>query len=218
MQCKPTFRPIVQWPGRPTRARVPSRFKAGFSATLDLLDRELWHLRAKNVVIEAAVHEGAIRNDGGLRADARLQHPGIILSFDSRHGPLRYPCDTYTDWRDNLRAIALALEALRTVDRYGVTKVGEQYTGWKQLPGPAADIPSMSTEDAARLVGALDPPLCDVHELLRDPGLYRRAYRLRAAQLHPDHNGGDAAEFKRLQEARRVLDAHHAQEGAPCQT
>lgn len=44
-----------------------------------------------------------------------------------RRGHLSYPCDTFTTLQDNLRVIALALEALRMVDRYGVTRRGEQY-------------------------------------------------------------------------------------------
>jgi hypothetical protein len=174
-----------------------------------LLDRELWHLQAKQIVIEAFVGEHNVRNDGWLRSDTHPRAPGIILSFQSKHGPLRYPCDTYADWEDNLRAIALALEALRAVDRYGVTKIGEQYTGWKQLPGPLVTPPAMTVEEAAEIVAPVGGDFT-IHAVIHDAGLYRQAYRARAAELHPDHNDGNDAKFKRLQEARHVLDAHHA--------
>ncbi len=36
--------PIREWPGELTRSRTRSLFKAGLSDTLDLLDREIWHL------------------------------------------------------------------------------------------------------------------------------------------------------------------------------
>ena len=42
---------------------------------------------------------------------------------------------------------------MRKVERYGITKSGQQYTGWKQLgsgtPMPAAE---MTVEEAARVV------------------------------------------------------------------
>jgi len=49
------------------------------------------------------------------------------------------PCDSFRDWEANLRAIALSLEHLRAVDRYGVTtEEEEQYTGWLRLPAAGA--------------------------------------------------------------------------------
>lgn len=130
-------RPLAAWPGPMVGQRRRSPFRAGQSATLLLLEGELDHLSASGAVLELAVSEDDLRRDGQPRANAHIAHPGVILSFDSRHGPLSFPCDTYTDWHDNLRAIALALQALRQVDRYGVTSRAEQYSGWKQL-GPTA--------------------------------------------------------------------------------
>lgn len=139
-------RPIDQWPGEPTRQRQPSAFTAKWSNTLDILERELRELRAKDVVIQADVQPHQLRNDGMLRAEARPASPKVILSFESKHGPLSYPCDRFHDWQDNVRAIALALEALRKVDRYGVTRKAEQYKGWSKLPPPNSP---MSIREAA---------------------------------------------------------------------
>lgn len=58
------FRPIVNWPGRFTDRRKRSPFKAGYQDTLDLLDRELRHLGAGQVVFQLALGEREIRNDG----------------------------------------------------------------------------------------------------------------------------------------------------------
>src|SRR6266511_2967713 len=115
-----TFRPIQQRPGAPTRRRQRSQFSAKWSQTMELLDRELFHVRARNVVMQLDCDEREIRRDGIPRADARTRGPGVILSFDSPKGSLSFPCDRYTDWQDNVRAIALSLEALRSVDRHGV--------------------------------------------------------------------------------------------------
>src|SRR5882672_9119694 len=109
------FKPIEKWPTAPTRNRLRSPFKAKWGATLDLLEREIAHLRASDINVEAFLSPGQIRNDGWPKADARPGHPGVILSFSTRKGRMVMPCDKYGDWQANLRAIALTLEHLRAV-------------------------------------------------------------------------------------------------------
>lgn len=129
-----TFRPIDLWPGEQTSWRKRAPFGAAWLSTIRLLERELTMLDAKNVVFQVALYEGQLRLDGKPKATAKASHPGVILAFDSKYGPLKYAVDTFDVFTDNVRAIALAMEALRKVDRYGVTKRGEQYTGWRELP------------------------------------------------------------------------------------
>jgi len=197
------FRPIQQWPGALTRSRRRSPFEAGLSATQDLLTRELRALNAKTVVIQLAIGETDLRNDGLPRASARPEHPGVILSLESPYGPLSYPCDTFTDWQSNLRGIALALEALRKVDRYGVTKNGEQYRGWRQIESGG----STSVAEAAAFIGehadAIEEAITGMRMGRKDftETLYRRA----AKKLHPDV-GGDPELFRKLQQAKAILD------------
>jgi hypothetical protein len=107
-----TYRAIVTWPGAPTPCedRRSSQFKADWHSTMQTLERELEHLDATNPVLELYVDSGAISLDGGLKGGRNVNAPGVILSFDSKHGPLRYPCDTFDSWRSNVRAIALGLE------------------------------------------------------------------------------------------------------------
>src|SRR5690349_1395878 len=111
------FKPIEKWPNQPTPQwkRQDSRFKAGWSQTLDLLERELNHLRAKDISIKGFFAAKDIRNDGWPKSSARPTQPGVILSFQSKQGRLVMPCDKYKDWESNLRAIALTLEHLRAV-------------------------------------------------------------------------------------------------------
>ena len=182
-----TVRPIDEWPGPQTRGRRRSPFRASWGSTASLLRRELDALQARNTVLMIAVEESDIRLDGLLRANARPRHPGVVVAFDSRYGPLKYATDTFSDWQDNVRAIALGLEALRKVDRYGITKRGEQYTGWKQLESGNGVV--MSAEKA--------------REILAGYGGWRDALKA----THPDH-GGDPERFQRVQQARAVLAAH----------
>jgi hypothetical protein len=181
------LRPIDEWPGRLTTYRKDSAFRVGIGNTHELLGRELWHLGAKHstTVLEIAVSPLDFTLDGSrLRAHAKPEHPGVILSFESKHGNLRYACDKYRDWADNLRAIALTLESLRAVDRWGAVHDAEQYKGWERLAAPG----SMS-RDAARA-------FIDEHG-----GTFVEA----AKRLHPDV-GGEPQLFQRLMEARKVLE------------
>jgi hypothetical protein len=173
-------RPIVLWPHPETRGRRRASFSAGWSSTMDLLEREIDHLGGRHAAMQLAVTEDEIRLDGGIRATARPSHPGVIISFDSKHGPLEYATDVFDRWQDNVRAIALGLEALRKVDRYGIAKRGEQYRGWKALeaggPSPARG-----------------------EELIREHGSVRAALQA----THPDH-GGDPEEFAAVMAAKEA--------------
>lgn len=196
------FRPIEAWPGTltPEHARRSSPFSAPMSNTVRLLDAELEHLGivGGTNVLQLALSRDDLRIDGRPRAQARVAHPGVLLSFSTRpqsklfpsvrsavaflaesaqedfpaeqqdaewlyrravkiHHPdvggsrkmfdkvrdayrvataedaYQFAVDTFVHWQDNLRAIALGMEALRKVARYGIVKGNEQYSGWKQL-------------------------------------------------------------------------------------
>jgi hypothetical protein len=198
------FRPLGDWVGGSTAqwARSPSRFKASYDGTLDLLFAEAEKLGAKHLVLQVDLQERDIRVDGLPRANARYgSHPGVVVSFESRYGPLRYATDEFTDWRANLRAIALALEALRAVDRYGVTKRGEQYQGWRAIEAPRGSV--FADADAAEkwMRGYADVQLRLAATPLTGLG---GLYRMMARRMHPDM-GGPRADWDRLDEARRML-------------
>lgn len=184
-----TFRPIDVWPGELTRSRRRAPFRTNWGITLKLLERELSMLNARLVVFQIAVDERDLRIDGKPRAQARASHPGVILAFESKFGPLKYVVDEFDRWEDNVRAIALAMEALRKVDRYGVTKRGEQYTGWKALPASTDPADAIQTREQA-------------HDYLaqRWGGDVKRALM----ETHPD-KGGDPDEFRRVVRAKELV-------------
>jgi hypothetical protein len=200
------IRPLGTWLG-PTTAerRSSSVFRAPWPSTLDQLLHETELLGAGIVVAQVDVSDAELRRDGMLRANARVGFPGVRVSFDSRHGPLTYATDAYDTWRANVRAIALALEALRAVARYGVSSSGEQYRGWTAIT--AGNSGTMSAAAAARLLaeeGGATPA-----EVRADPAVRTRAYWRAAQKHHPDHAGtGDR--FAKLTEARDVLDRMEA--------
>jgi len=199
-------RPIDNWSGARTRAhdRRSSPFSAGFQRIRIDLTRELVQLDADDVVIGLDVRPDQIRLDGWPKAGVNPPPP-VILTFESKVGPLRFQCDRYARWEDNLRAIGLTLQRLRLVDEGGVARSGEQYQGWNALPPgqPIAVGAAMTVEDAARLLAfegleELDawPDVMDAPE---------HAYRLAAKRHHPDA-GGDPELFRRLVDAKRLIE------------
>lgn len=177
-----------------------SPFSAPWSETVDVLRREVTHLGASEFVLMIDVQESDIRLDGAIRATARPATPSAAVAVHSRtKGDLLFTCGRFRNWQHNVRAIALGLEALRKVDRYGITESDEQYRGWQALP-PGTPMPGakMTVEDAKFLLRSWWHGAASEHD---DWALlYRRA----AKELHPDA-GGDPEDFKRLTEARDLL-------------
>lgn len=201
--------PIGSWPGEMTRNRQRSPFRSGgyyaretaLGDTLEVLEREMRMLAAKDSELLIAMRPEDFRLDGKPRAQAAAEHPGVILSFESKHGPLSYPCDTFTTWQANLRAIALALEALRKVDRYGVTSHGQQYRGFLAIEGATAAPAGFTTVDEAKTwVYRLIEPHSIAGGVLTVRQALMRAQRI----THPDH-GGDPVEFQRVSLAEAKL-------------
>jgi hypothetical protein len=201
------IRPLLAWTDPVTEnRRTSATFRAPWSSTLELLERETALLGAELVVIQVDADETQIRRDGMLRARARVGHPGVVVSFNSDHGPLRYATDTYEGvwsgdmpgWQANVRAIALALEALRAVDRYGVTRRAEQYVGFRALPaGPPAGF--ATADEALRWMREQAEP----HLSGSAPA---KVYRHLARRLHPDAGTGSREQWDRLDAARQLLE------------
>lgn len=191
--------PLREWPA-PLRGqddRRQSAFAAPLSTTLQQLERELRAVGALEQELLIAIPPEQFRRDGQPRADARALHPGVVLQFRTDLGRLAYPCDSFTSWQDNLRAITLSLEALRKVDRYGVTAHGEQYRGFLALEAPAAEPSAFATaEDAERWLRRM----YQTGEPLNLRQLVRKAKRL----AHPDA-GGTTDIFLRVVAAERTL-------------
>jgi len=201
------YRPL-RWVGPATPAeerRSKWTFKAKWANTCDLLDVELAYLEAEDLVIEADFRECDIRIDGMPRGNARNPvFPGVRIFFDSKFGPLCYSTDSCVLWQHNIRSIALGLTALRAVDRYGVTKRGEQYTGWKAITAGPAPSASAKRAAAAYFLSHHGGTAGDHTKILTDHEYATKAYRAAARKLHPDTDGSPEL-FQQLQDAAKAL-------------
>jgi hypothetical protein len=204
-----TWRPLSRWPANrpPTESRDSSAaFKSSLPATLNALERELEKIRASDVVLEIDVDHRELRVNGEPRAFARtLTTPGIVLRFiDARGQTITMPCDRFDTWQANCRALYLTLKALRAVDRYGATASGEQYRGWTALP---ATTTAFTVDQAASYLSRMSGNGSAAPAIAKEIDIARKAYRLAAANTHPDR-GGSTGNFQLTQEAKRVLEAH----------
>jgi len=204
-------RPLGLWTDPETSVRQGSGvFRATWDSTLELLGYEADQLGAELVVVQVDIQEGDLRRDGMLKSRAKVGHPGVAVSFDSKFGPLRYATDRYEPrwsgdppgWQANVRAVALALQALRAVDRYGVSKRGEQYRGWTALPA-ARPGSSVLFDDRASAETWMRKAAGEsgIGTWASWDGLYKALAR----RMHPDATGGSTDLWDRLDAAAKVL-------------
>lgn len=172
------FKPLPIWPRKATAGRRISPYRSRWEVTLRDLERELGHLKATEVDIALGVRPEDLTRAGQVRAGVKPTHPGVEVSFLTPKGRFVYVTDACIDWKDNVRSVALGLEALRAVNRYGITPEGEQYRGFMQLE---------------------DPMVVWGRELIAKHGTARKALMA----THPDR-GGSAGDFQAVQAASEV--------------
>jgi hypothetical protein len=155
---------------------------------------ELQRIGAENVLISTNLplnRDGTIRSKGGSPSDA-----GVAVYFDlpddaGRLVPTVLACDRWRTVPCNLHAIALHVEALRGMERWGVGSMSQAFAGYAALPARA------SGRHWSEVLGVL--PKASAAEI-------KSAYRERAKKAHPDQ-GGTREEWDELQEAWRTVQA-----------
>ncbi len=191
------------WTAKPGHREAT--FRSTWNQTLRLLADETGRLDAGLVVVEIDTEMGSLTRDRhSVRPPAAPRHPGVRVVFESRHGRQRFATAEYTYWRDNVRAVALALTALRAVDRYGVSR-GEQYVGFRPAIGAGPSAPDPDLENPRRAIAWMTSALRDFGEL--EGGTPDQVYRRLARRLHPDHGGGDADTWQKLQSVKVLLES-----------
>lgn len=179
-----TWRPLADWPYQP-RIRAIAPFRMGWEASLDSLELEVERLKGEDLVLGVVVDPAQIGISGMLKAGGRtaFRHRGVEVSFETpARGRLIFHTDAYANVTQNIRAIAAGLEALRAVDRYGITSTAEQYAGFAQLTAGGPDAQ-------------------------RGQVLVDRAGGMRQALMahHPDR-GGEPRDFADVQAYRQLVE------------
>lgn len=158
----------------------PVTFNASWPRTLALLRDEAQRLGAEYVEIQVAVTAQDITRKGELRSRVVVNGPAArVVLHNTKFGTRAYATARFTSWKDNVRGVALSLEALRLVDRYGVGDGGSQHAGFALEAGPRPASVELGRE-LAELYGGI------------------AAARKR---FHPDGTHPDAQSFEAVQAA-----------------
>lgn len=128
----------VGWPRKDSWQRSSSQYAVDFAKARDHLANELRLSRARDVVISSNV---PLRRDGLPLANMRQpDDPGVAVYWTGRGRkgepvPRVMACDVWRTVRENLRAVGLAVEAIRSLERTGASEILERaFAGFALLP------------------------------------------------------------------------------------
>ncbi|WP_435017462.1 J domain-containing protein [Tundrisphaera sp. TA3] len=146
----------LQWPAGKPRKQHPERSKFGdrsIDAATTILREELRRLGAGNMVLSSNLR---LKNDGlPYSKQAQPRDQGVAVYFTHKKQPMCFACDRWDRIQDNNYAIAMTIEALRGIERWGSGSMVEQaFTGFIGPPG--AERPACDPRCAARRHGGGD--------------------------------------------------------------
>lgn len=168
----------------------PSRFKTSpYGATQNLM-YQIELMRGSKVIISS---NAQYRADGMPYArQTMVLDPGVAVYFTRKGKEQVFACDTYWRIHENIHAIALTIESLRTIERHGASEMLERaFTGFTALPAP--------------IVAGMKRPWREVLEYGNSIATLQRVqahYRILASKHHPDKPGGSHAAMIELNLAR----------------
>lgn len=179
------------WPVDYKRTLYPasSKFKQyALGKCQQFLYDELNRLGARNIVISSNI---PLRQDGLPYANFERRHisdKGVAVYFTWNQEQMVLCCDQWNRFEDNFHAIAKTIEALRGIERWGVSEMLKRtFSGFKELPKPAP-----AKRDIWTVLGLVGRP--------GNRQVVVEAYRKLAHERHPD-KGGTVQAFQELNEA-----------------
>jgi len=177
----------LTWPdGWPRSTAIQnSKFKTATDKARKKLLEEISRMGGSAPVISSNV---PLRADGQLRADREPVDAAVAVYFQRDGKGMVFACDRYDYVRDNLHALALTIEALRGIERWGASEMMERaFSGFKQLN---AENEGMSWWGTLQVDANATAAEIDV------------AYKKLAKFAHPDMPGGSEAAMGALNVAR----------------
>lgn len=134
----------LQWPVGYRRTNPTSRTDSRFEQTMDKVQQFLrteisrlngGDLNGVNLIVSTNI---PLRKDGYLFADMlrdKLEDPGAAIYFKHKGKHISMCCDQYLRVWENLYALAKGIEAIRGMQRWGVSDfIDRAFTGFAALP------------------------------------------------------------------------------------
>jgi hypothetical protein len=189
----------LRWPQGIKRS--PTRHRSAFKSTtigaaVDDIFRQLRLMKAKTIVISSNLTtraDGTPSSDGPMRPNG---DPGVAVYWTrEEHRAKRWqlvpycmPCDRWDRISDNLHALALSIEAMRGMERWGAVSTEQAFAGFAALPAGSGDeiIPRQPSADWRTILGGSWPDGLAPAELL---GIAKARHRKLIATAHPDQGG-----------------------------
>lgn len=172
------------WKRTPPHQRKKARYSIGFAkARGDVIHTlRLMQVQQHNIVISSNIPSKS--NGLPYATYAEPSDPGVACFWTTKtHERRVVACDCWRTVRDNLRAVGLALEALRTLERTGASEIlNRAFTGFAALP------PGRLDDNHWRVVLML------TSNYTRDDVEAR--YRELSLKTHPDKGGTHEAMVK----------------------
>lgn len=196
----------LHWPAgrqrtpRHQRKRNPLWKGATVSTASADIELEVERMGGVDLVVSTNL---ALRIDGFPRSgQPEPEDSGAAVYFVRKGQRIALACDRWSSVRENLRAIAMHLSAIRGQERWGVGTLDEAFAGYQALPEPGAPRHWSAVLGMQR---AAAEQLREQHPIERRE-ILARLYRDRARERHPDHGGTHEAfvELQRAYEAARL--------------
>lgn len=179
------------WERTAAHKRTSSRYSIDFARARDNVVHQCKLLGAREVVISSNV---PLRRDGlPLAGQSEPKDPSVAVYWvepgawnieqqRTIHPRRVIACDAWRKVRENMRAVGLAIEAMRQLKRCGATQVVERaFMGFNALPAQAG--PNSNGQRPWREVfGWASGTLWTTHDI-------EQRFRMLCFDLHPDRGG-----------------------------
>lgn len=185
------------WERTPEYKRQTSRYQTEFVRARDDIMRQLKLMGAREVVLTTNI---PLRRDGlPLAGQSEPRDPAVAVywveqAWNSQrqtyeHKQRVIACDHWRKVKENLRAIGVAIDALRALKRSGATQVSDRaFLGFDALPNP-------DTRKTWRAVLGFAPGVTPTRAMVE------QRFRELSLRHHPDHGGsGDMGELVRARD------------------
>ena len=154
------------------------------------LKKQVEMMKASDLVISTNIPTR--KSDGGFYADMinkKIDDPGVAIYFKHKKMDRSMCCDQYTRVWENIYALGKGLEALRGIERWGISEfLDRAFTGFPALP----EMIIINQKSIWKILG--------LDEMPADHQQVRFAYKRKAMELHPDKTGS-SEKFIELQNA-----------------